>query len=73
MAPVAVAPSPKSQAYEATVPSGSDEPAASTATTRSVGVAVNAATGGWLGAVTVTCCDVAAVPPWLSVTVSVTV
>ena len=55
------------------MPSGSDEPAASTATTRSVGVAVNAATGGWFGAITVTCWASPPVPPWSSVTVSVTV
>ncbi len=74
MAPLPVCPSPKFQAYEAMVPSGSLDADPSTATWRLVAVAVNDATGGWFGgAVVVTWCCTELVAPWLSVTVSVTV
>ena len=55
------------------LPSGSDEPVPSTLTDSPFVVDVNAATGGWLAAVTVTCLVSVSVAPWLSVTVSVTV
>ena len=73
--PVSVAPSPKSHEYVVTVPSESDEADPSTATASGVGVAVNAAVGGWLAGTsgTITCCAVLAVPPASSVTVRVTV
>ena len=48
--PVAVPPSPKVQAYERTVPSGSVEPDPSTATDSPLGVAVAAAVGARFGA-----------------------
>lgn len=71
VAPVPVEESPKSRLYEAIVPSGSAEADASNATARSVGVAVNPAVGGLLGAgaVTVTCRVAVAVAPPSSVTV----
>ncbi len=49
MAPVPVEPSPKSQAYDAMVPSGSLDVLPSNDTPRFATVEVNAATGGWLG------------------------
>ena len=50
MTPVPVAPSPKFQAYEASVPSGSLEAVASKATSCSVTVEPKAAVGATLGA-----------------------
>ena len=71
-ATVAVAPSPKLQLHPTTVPSGSVlvlvKEHASPEQLR-----VNDAVGGVLGGVTVTPCDVEAVPPLLSVTVRLTV
>ena len=64
--PVPVAPSPKSHATERTVPSGSVDAAASTATVRSSAVAVNRAVGAALGvgapvALAKCCCTCSAV------------
>ena len=70
--PVPVPPSPKSHVYAAIVPSGSEDPDASNAAADPVTVEVNAATGGWFAAVTVTCLDTEFVAPRLSVTVSFT-
>jgi len=64
-------PSPQFQSYDATVPSGSDEPEPSTETVRPFVDVVNAAFGAVL--VTWTVRDDVFVPPWLSVTVSATV
>jgi hypothetical protein len=50
VAPVPDAPSPKVHAYDASVPSGSDEPDASNDAARSETVDVNAAVGSWFGA-----------------------
>ena len=67
--------SPKSHAYDATVPSASLDADPSNATARSVGVAVNDAVGGLFagGAVTVTGVVTLSVAPLSSVTVSFTV
>ena len=74
VAPLAVPPSPKSQAYAEIVPSESDEPEPSKEQARNEQPVVNAATGGTLGgAPAVTGTVVVAVPPRLSVTVSVAV
>ncbi len=70
MAPVPVAPSPKSHAYEASEPSGSLEPEPSTVTTRKFSLVVKAAAGRSF--VTVIGCVTVPVPPLLSVTVKVT-
>ena len=75
--PVPVVVSPNDQAYVAIVPSGSADAPASKDTTRGarpdVGVAVNAATGGWFKGggcdVTLMACVAVAVAPALSVTV----
>jgi hypothetical protein len=71
--PVPVVPSPQAHAYDDTVPSGSDDVDPSTETTRKFTVYVNAATGGFGGADTVTIFDVEFVSPLLSVTVRVIV
>ena len=69
---VAVCPSPKSQAYEATVPSPSDEPEPSSEQARFVQAIVNEAAGATLAGATVTVCMTESVAPSSSVTVRVT-
>ena len=74
VAPVPEDPSPKSHAYEATVPSGSDDPEPSTFAVRSLTADVNDAVGGrFAGAVTVTTAVAESAAPPLSVAVSATV
>ena len=71
-----MAPSPKSQAYEAIVPSASAEAEPFAVTETGAwpldGVSVKLAVGAWLAAI-VTVRVVEPVAPWLSVTVRVTV
>ena len=73
LAVVAEDPSPKSQAYEAIVPSGSDEPVPlnemATGAWPDVAEVVNDAVGATFGAATVIVLVIVPVAPWLSVTV----
>ena len=69
---VDVVPSPKVQAEPLMDPSGSLLEFVKLHVS-ALQLDVNAAVGGWFGALTVTECDTLPVAPWLSVTVSVTV
>ena len=71
--PVAVAPSPKVQSKDCTVPSGSDELVPSKVQVSPAQDDVKLAVGATLGTWTCTCCEVVVVAPRLSVTVSETV
>ena len=75
---MAVCPSPKSHAYWTMLPSGSWLPEGSKVTgvfrIGLAGMTVNEATGGWFGVeVTINVLDRLAVPPKLSIMVSLTV